>query len=130
MGIFSKFWGTHLWVFLHSVAHVYPDKPTPEEISDMRNFMHSLADVIPCRICKVEFTKILNEGASGGIKPFGFEVLRNRKTFTLWLYKVHNYVNAHKPLEEGETRKTPPSYKNVIAFYNMKLTPTTPKLKP
>ena len=57
MGSDSNFWGRYLWVFLHTIASTYPDRPNITDIKNMENFLMSLGEVIPCSICKVHFIK-------------------------------------------------------------------------
>lgn len=122
MGINSRFWGPHLWIFLHSVAANYPDEPTVYDITNTQNFIFSLVHIIPCSICKEHFNNLLIKGAKvESIKPLTINTLKNRKTLFKWTYDIHNYVNKYKKLYMGEKRKPPPSLKNVIIYYNTKL---------
>ena len=127
MGVVSNFWGPHLWIFLHSVSMNYSDKPSSLEITNMFNFIISLENIIPCKICRGHYSKLIREGAKG-IPPLSINVLNNRKTFVKYIYDIHNYINKFKPLEGNQIRFEPPSLKSVALFYNSKLSVGSKKL--
>jgi FAD-linked sulfhydryl oxidase len=47
--------GIKTWGFLHTMAAYYPDKPTPEERSDMANFFTTFSKFYPCYECAQDF---------------------------------------------------------------------------
>ncbi len=62
MVIYKDFWGPHLWIFLHSIAMNYPEKPTKLDMYNMKNYIFSLAEILPCEGCKKHFKKVLVKG--------------------------------------------------------------------
>lgn len=80
-------WGPHAWKFLHAVAAGYPESPTIEEAQQYRQFVTSLIHVLPCYQCSDNLQKHLNE------MPITNEALKNRKSFTKYMFDLHNLVN-------------------------------------
>ena len=48
----TQFWGPSGWQFLHTLANIYPVKPSMIEKMMMRDFMGLVADVLPCKYCR------------------------------------------------------------------------------
>ena len=88
-----KIWGPSTWIFLHLLSMAYPDKPNPEDIKAHLTFLFALAKVLPCDICKDEFSKQLNSNIMQ-------EVLSSKETYMKFLFNVHNDVNKrnNKPV--------------------------------
>jgi FAD-linked sulfhydryl oxidase len=49
------FLGRQTWGLLHTMAAYYPDKPTPQERSDMANFFTTFSKFYPCHECAQDF---------------------------------------------------------------------------
>ena len=96
-------WGSSAWIFLHSVAYNYPERPTQSIIDAHRTFFASLADVLPCRWCRDSYGQYMQELP---IEP----ALRSRRALCDWLYTIHNMTNA-------KLNKTGPSLGEVDAYY-------------
>ena len=82
----TTFWGPSGWKFLHTLTFIYPENPSATDKTYMRNFMHDLPAILPCKYCRASFAKYAK---SLPIEPF----LANRATLIEWLYKMHNKVN-------------------------------------
>ena len=39
------------WLLLHTIAAYYPDRPSSEQQSDMKQFVHYFSKVYPCEEC-------------------------------------------------------------------------------
>ena len=82
----ARIWGPHAWFFLHSVTFSYPDNPTESDKKYFYNFFRSIADILPCSICKNHYKT--------NIKNFPIEnFLDNRNSLVNWLIDIHNIVN-------------------------------------
>lgn len=83
----TSIWGPGMWHFLHTMSFNYPVKPTKTNKDHHETFIESLQHVLPCRYCRENYAKNLkNAGWKRG-------VLRNRDTFSRFVYRLHNEVN-------------------------------------
>ena len=96
-------WGPKFWFSLHSVTFDYPFRPDISEKIRIRDFFNSLEYILPCKICRVNYSKHIRE------IPIENN-LGSRKKLVYWLIDIHNRVNAinNKPLL---------SYDEVISIY-------------
>ena len=53
------------WLLLHTIAAYYPDKPSAEQQSDMKQFVHYFSKVYPCEECAEHMQRRLE--AEGGV---------------------------------------------------------------
>jgi hypothetical protein len=86
-GMLTSVWGPNLWHVLHTISFNYPVKPTEHDKTRYINFIKSLQYVLPCSYCRNNLTKNLR------IVKLNRSVMKNRATFSKWLYKLHNHVN-------------------------------------
>lgn len=91
-------WGPPAWIFLHCITLTYPEKPTPEEKERYRIFFYSLGDVLPCKMCRQEYTIRMKKFP---IEPF----LDSKKTLTQWMIDFHNSVNKRTKKPVIDTRQ-------------------------
>lgn len=49
--------GNKSWGLLHTIAAKYPDKPSPEQKSEMTQFFKLLSKFYPCEHCAEDFRK-------------------------------------------------------------------------
>jgi len=87
----SKIWGSHAWLFLHTITLNYPDNPTKFDIDNYKNFFENLSNVIPCEVCKAHYKK--------NIKMYPIQ-LESKESLTKWLHKIHNLVNVKNGKDE------------------------------
>jgi FAD-linked sulfhydryl oxidase len=72
--------GRATWKYFHTVMARFPDKPTPEESSSLKTYIH----LFPCGECSEHFGKILQR----------FPPQRSsRSAAAVWACHVHNEVN-------------------------------------
>lgn len=104
--------GRSTWNLLHTMAAYYPDKPTKEEKSDMKDTLTSLSkvcmvlneDIIlhcsfqtyPCPHCAEDFRKDLKQNPPK---------LENRETLSQWMCEMHNRVNVKLGKERFDCTK-------------------------
>ena len=86
-----KVWGSHAWIFLHTITLNYPDEPTKFDKENYKKFFENLSHVIPCEVCKSHYKQ--------NIKKYPIQ-LESKETLTRWLHKIHNIVNVKKGIEE------------------------------
>lgn len=86
-----KVWGSHAWIFLHTITLNYPDEPTKFDKENYKNFFENLSHVIPCEVCRSHYKQ--------NIKKYPIQ-LESKETLTRWLHKIHNIVNVKNGIEE------------------------------
>jgi hypothetical protein len=86
-GFLTKVWGPILWNFLHITSFNYPVKPTHCQKVEYRKFILNLKNVLPCGKCrenlKENFKKL----------PLTMAHMKNRDTFSRYIYDLHEVVN-------------------------------------
>lgn len=80
-------WGPHAWIFLHTITFNYPIKPTEEDKYNMKQFINSLGNVLPCEKCREHFRDNLVK------YPLTDEILNNKNKLIYWMIDIHNSVN-------------------------------------
>jgi hypothetical protein len=90
-------WGPSTWHMLHTMSFNYPVSPTCDEKKQYRNFILSLKHVLPCGKCRENLKKNL-------IKlPLTMKQMESRKTFSIYIYKLHEAVNKMLQKKSGLT---------------------------
>ena len=86
-GMLTSIWGPGMWHFLHSMSFNYPVEPCQEDKENYRDFMLSLKNVLPCGKCR--------KNLKGNYKklPITMEKLKNRDTFSRYVYDLHELIN-------------------------------------
>jgi len=103
-----KIWGPHLWFFLHSMSFTYAKnrkRATTEEKIQMYTFLESLRFVLPCDVCKKNYSNYLLDYPPR---------LDSRKELFEWLVDLHNCVNG----ECKKSNKRLYTYDEVEKLYN------------
>ena len=77
-------WGSHAWLFLHTITLNYPDNPTKFDMDNYKKFFENLGEVIPCEVCKAHYKK--------NIKMYPIQ-LESKEALAKWLHHIHNLVN-------------------------------------
>jgi hypothetical protein len=86
-GMLTTVWGPPMWHFLHTISFNYPEYPTKQQKKNYRNFILSLENILPCRHCRDNLKKNLKK------IPLTMKNMKNRHTFSLWMYNLHEIVN-------------------------------------
>ena len=84
-----KVWGPCAWNTLHVTSFNYPQTPTDDQKIDMYNYLTSFSKIIPCMICRNDFTKMLNDYLQND-QSMHLNSGHNLSTFIVFL---HNKVN-------------------------------------
>ena len=86
-GMLTTVWGPSMWHYLHTMSFNYPVNPTDEEKKHYRDFVLNLQYVLPCKYCRQNLTN--------NFKVFPLQMcdMKNRETFSKYIYKLHEMVN-------------------------------------
>jgi hypothetical protein len=86
-GMMTKIWGPLAWTFIHTISFNYPVNPTPEDKQHYKDFIYNLRYVLPCKYCRINLTNNLKK------KPLMACHMKNRDTFSRYIYELHELVN-------------------------------------
>jgi hypothetical protein len=86
-GFLTTVWGPLLWTFLHTISFNYPINPTNNDKKHYREFIINLQNIIPCKYCRTNLKKNLKQ------LPLTIHHMKNRNTFSLYVYTLHEKVN-------------------------------------
>lgn len=87
-GMLTTVWGPALWHTLHTISFNYPVHPTAEQKRQYKEFVLSLKNVLPCGACRKNLASNLEKC------PLTAHALKNRTTFSRWMYRLHEQVNT------------------------------------
>lgn len=96
-GMLTTVWGPSMWHFLHTMSFNYPVKPTVEDKQNYRNFILSLRYILPCKYCRQNLTTNLKA------TPLTLTHMKNRESFSRFVYKLHETVNKMLGKKSGLT---------------------------
>ena len=99
-GMLTYVWGPALWHTLHTMSFNYPVKPTSEQKEYYYNFFISLQNVLPCKYCRDNYKKNLET------MPLTAARLKNRESFSRWLFEMHELVNVNLGKKSNLTYET------------------------
>jgi len=86
-GMLTTVWGPSMWHFLHTMSFNYPVNPTEEDKTHYREFVINLQYVLPCKYCR--------QNLANNFKLFPLKMcdMKNRETFSKYVYRLHEIVN-------------------------------------
>ena len=96
-GMLTSVWGPSLWHYLHTMSFNYPVNPTSSDKSHYRDFINNLRYVLPCKYCRDNLKKNMI------IMPLTNEVLKDRNSFSRYIYNLHEMVNKLLGKKSGLT---------------------------
>ncbi|KAG6801374.1 FAD-linked sulfhydryl oxidase ALR [Apis mellifera caucasica] len=76
--------GSVTWSFLHTMAAYYPNNPSEEQKSDMKQFFHIFSKFYPCNVCAEDLQEQLKHSPPE---------TNSQEQLSQWLCKIHNEVN-------------------------------------
>ena len=86
-GMLTSVWGPSMWLYLHTMSFNYPIYPKPIDKKYYKNFILNLQYVLPCGHCRENFKKNLQSN------PIQDCHMKNRDTFSRYVYSIHELVN-------------------------------------
>ena len=86
-GMLTSVWGPSLWHFLHTMSFNYPVNPTKRDKERYKKFLMSLQYILPCKYCRINLSKYYKK------KPLTDKALKNRCTFSKYIYNLHEDIN-------------------------------------
>lgn len=87
-GFLTTIWGPAQWHMLHTISFNYPVHPTLEQKNQYRDYVLSLRNVLPCGACRKNLTNNLKQ------YPLQMKYMKNRDTFSRYIYNLHEIVNS------------------------------------
>ena len=95
MNIPPTVWGPFFWMTIHIVALGYSSKPSYTEKRSAKQFFESLANLIPCPVCREHYKQHITQNP---LTPH----LDSRTDLFKWTVDLHNAVN----MSLGKTKWT------------------------
>ncbi|DAA79878.1 TPA_exp: Sulfhydryl oxidase [Trichophyton benhamiae CBS 112371] len=92
--------GRSTWTLLHTMAATYPTTASPQQQSEMNQFMTLFSKLYPCWVCADDLRTWMNH-PSGANKP----KLSGRAEFGNWMCLAHNEVNRKLGKKEFDCSK-------------------------
>ena len=123
-GMLTTVWGPSLWHFLHIMSFNYPNEPTNEQKHNYMNFILSLENVLPCKYCRINLKKNFK------VLPLRISTMKNRYTFSKYIYDLHEHINKMLNKKSGLTYDSVKErYEHFRARCNIKEKPVKRKEK-
>lgn len=88
-GMLTTIWGPSLWHYLHTMSFNYPINPTVTEKMYYKSFITNLKYVLPCKYCRINLKKNFK------LNPITNECMKNRDTFSKYIYNLHELINKN-----------------------------------
>ena len=86
-GMLTTVWGPAAWHFIHTISFNYPINPTVKDKKHYRDFIYNLTNILPCKYCRINLTNNLKK------KPIRSCHMKNRNTFSRYVYELHELIN-------------------------------------
>jgi hypothetical protein len=96
-GMLTSVWGPSMWHYLHTMSFNYPVTPTLENKKKYKESILNLQYTLPCKYCRINLKNNLK------IHPLRSCHLKNRETFSKYIYKLHEIVNKMLGKKSGLT---------------------------
>mgnify|MGYP001414016142 CR=1 FL=1 len=94
-GMLTTVWGPSIWHFLHTMSFNYPINPTKTDKKNYRNFILNLQNILPCKYCRVNLKRNFKA------HPLKNCDMKNRETFSKYIYKLHEVINKMLKKKSG-----------------------------
>lgn len=94
-GMMTSVWGPSMWHVLHTMSFNYPVEPTKEQRKKYRDFVLLLQWTLPCKYCRINLKNNFRA------LPLTMECMKNRDTFSRYIYRLHELVNKMLKKKSG-----------------------------
>ena len=96
-GMLTSVWGPGMWHYLHSMSFNYPINPNHDDKIHYRQFILSLQHVLPCGKCRKNLKNNFK------VLPLLMKDMKNRDSFSRYVYDLHEVINRMLGKESGLT---------------------------
>jgi Erv1 / Alr family len=96
-GMLTSVWGPAAWHLIHTISFNYPINPTAENKKEYKEFIENLQNVLPCKYCRIN---LKNNLKAYPIRPCH---MKNRDSFSRYIYKLHEIINKKLGKKSGLT---------------------------
>lgn len=112
-GFQTRVWGPAAWLFLHCITLNYnPARHRKEYIA----FFKMLAYVLPCKACRDNYKNTITNHKDE--LRLTDKVFKSRRTLSMWLFKLHNYVTrCQLKSRRLEYTDTPTDFMKMVGMY-------------
>ena len=86
-GMLTAVWGPSMWHYLHTMSFNYPISPTASDKKHYKDFIINMTNVLPCKHCR---KNLVNNLKTNPLKECH---MKNRDTFSRFVYSLHEIVN-------------------------------------
>ena len=96
-GMLTSIWGPNMWHYMHTLSFNYPINPTLQDKKYYKQFILNLEYTLPCKYCRINL--------KNNFKAYPLKTchLKNRETFSKYIYKLHEIVNKMLKKKSGLT---------------------------
>lgn len=94
-GMLTSVWGPSMWHYLHTLSFNYPTEPTNENKKHYKNFVKNLQYTLPCKYCRINLKNNFK------VHPIKECHMKNRETFSRYIYELHELVNKMLKKKSG-----------------------------
>lgn len=96
-GFLTSVWGPPMWHFLHTMSFNYPINPTEKDKKYYKDFVLNLRYILPCKYCRINLKNNLK------VHPIKAEDMKDRDSFSRYVYELHEIVNKFLGKQSGLT---------------------------
>jgi hypothetical protein len=96
-GMLTSVWGPSMWHYLHTMSFNYPISPSKDEKKHYLDFVKSLKYTLPCKYCRANLVTNFKS------MPLTMKEMKNRDTFSRYVYGLHELVNKMLGKKSGLT---------------------------
>jgi hypothetical protein len=82
-----EIWGKHFWNTIYYVVIAYPDNPTYEDKTNIREFFNLLKHILPCENCRMHYSDMLINNTLTD------DILNSKENLLNWIININNHVN-------------------------------------
>lgn len=114
----TRAWGPPAWFYLTSVAMGYPlSSPTRSQRQAYKQFFTAVGDTLPCTLCRDSYKLYVKQS------PLTSTVLSGRRRLVMWLFHIHNKVNAKLKCKKLTPKELQKKYQWYDQFRAVKCSP-------